>query len=69
MKTVLLLIQLACIVITSIISATLYLRGEYNLSSLLIFTSLISLTIWVKSNGLLDDKKVTGDINTQKVSQ
>ena len=57
MKTLLLLLQLACIIVTCVISASLYLKGEYNMSSLLILTSLISLTIWVKSNGLLEDKQ------------
>ena len=60
------LLQLTCIVITSVISAVLYLKGEVNLSSLLIFTSLVSLTLWVKSNGLLQDKKITNDASPQE---
>jgi hypothetical protein len=67
MKTLLLLVELACIVSTSIVSASLYLKGEHNLSSLLILTSLISLSLWVKSNGLLDDKKIVGDSTTAEV--
>lgn len=66
MKTLFLLVELACIVITSVVSATLYLKGEYNMSSLLILTSLVSLSMWVKSNGFLEDKKITSDTNTQK---
>jgi len=66
MKTLLLLVELACIVVTSVISATLYLKGEYGLSSWLILTSLISLTLWVKTNGLLEDKKIAGDADTSK---
>jgi hypothetical protein len=66
MKTLLLLVELACIVVTCVISATLYLKHEYNMSSLLILTSLISLSLWVKSNGFLDDKKINNDTNTQK---
>ena len=68
MKTLFLLIELACIVITSVVSATLYLKGEYNISSLLILTSLVSLSLWVKSNGFLEDKKITEDTTAPKVS-
>ena len=67
MKTLLLLVELACIVVTAVVSASLYLKGEHNLSSLLILTSLISLSIWVKSNGLLDDKKIVGDTKAPEV--
>jgi hypothetical protein len=66
MKIFYLLLELACIVITAVISALMYLKGEYNLSSLLILTSLISLTLWVKSHGLLEDKKITNDASPQK---
>lgn len=66
MKIVYLLLELACIAVTCVISAILYLKGEYNLSSLLILTSLISLTLWVKSNGLLEDKKITNDASPQE---
>jgi hypothetical protein len=58
MKTLFLLLELACIVVTCVVSATLYLKGDYNTSSLLILTSLISLSLWVKSNGFLEDKKI-----------
>lgn len=66
MKIVYLLLELACIAVTSVVSALMYLKGEYNLSGLLILTSLISLTLWVKSNGLLDDKKITNDASPQE---
>lgn len=66
MKLFYLLLELTCIVITSVISAVLYLKGEVNLSSLLIFTSLVSLTLWVKSNGLLQDKKINNDASPQE---
>ena len=66
MKLFYLLLELTCIVITSVISAVLYLKGEVNFSSLLIFTSLVSLTLWVKSNGLLQDKKITNDASPQE---
>jgi hypothetical protein len=66
MKIFYLLLELACIVITCVVSALMYLKGEYNLSSLLILTSLISLTLWVKSNGLLEDKKIANDASPQK---
>lgn len=66
MKLFYLLLELACIVITCVISAIMYLKGQYNLSSLLVLTSLISLTLWVKHNGLLEDKKVTNDASPQK---
>jgi hypothetical protein len=68
MKTLFLLLELACIVITSVVSATLYLKGEYNISSLLILTSLVSLSLWVKSNGFLEDKKIAEDASAQKTS-
>jgi len=66
MKLFYLLLELACIVITSVVSALMYLKGEYNLSGLLILTSLVSLTLWVKSNGLLDDKKISNDASPQE---
>jgi hypothetical protein len=68
MKTLFLLLELACIVITSVVSATLYLKGEYNISGLLILTSLVSLSLWVKSNGLLEDKKIAEDTTAPKAS-
>ena len=66
MKLFYLLLGLACIAVTSVVSAIMYLKGEYNLSSLLVLTSLISLTLWVKSNGLLEDKKISNDASPQK---
>jgi hypothetical protein len=66
MKLFYLLLELACIVVTCVVSAIMYLIGEYNLSSLLILTSLVSLSLWVKSNGLLEDKKVSNDASPQK---
>jgi hypothetical protein len=66
MKIVYLLLELACIVITCVVSALMYLKGEHNLSSLLILSSLISVTLWVKQNGLLEDKKITNDAGPQK---
>jgi hypothetical protein len=67
MKIFYLLLELACIVITSVVSAIMYLKDEYNLSGLLILTSLVSLTLWVKSNGLLEDKKITSETRSTKV--
>ena len=66
MKIFYLLLELACIVITCVVSAIMYLKGEHNLSSLLILSSLISITLWVKQNGLLEDKKINNDAGTQK---
>jgi len=66
MKIFYLLLELACIAVSCVVSAIMYLKGEYNLSSLLILTSLISLTLWVKSNGLLEDKKITNDASPQE---
>jgi hypothetical protein len=66
MKTFYLLLELACIAVTCVVSAVMYLKGEYNLSSLLVLTSLVSLTLWVKSNGLLEDKKITNDASHQE---
>ncbi|MBO9199312.1 MULTISPECIES: hypothetical protein [Niastella] len=66
MKLLYMLLELACIVITSVISAILYLKNEYNLSGLLIFTSLVSLTLWIKAHGLLDDKKTTNEASAQE---
>lgn len=66
MKIFFLLLELACIAVSCVVSAIMYLKGEYNLSSLLILTSLISLTMWVKSNGLLEDKKITNDASPQE---
>jgi hypothetical protein len=66
MKLLYLLLELACIVVTCVVSAIMYLKGEYNLSSLLILTSLVSLSLWVKSNGLLEEKKMSNDASPQK---
>jgi hypothetical protein len=66
MKIFYLLLELACVVITSVVSAIMYLKGEYNLSGLLIVTSLVSFTLWVKSNGLLEDKKITNEASATK---
>jgi hypothetical protein len=66
MKILYLLLELACIVVTAVVSAIMYLKGEYNLSSLLILTSLVSLSLWVKSNGLLEDKKIANDASPQE---
>jgi hypothetical protein len=38
-------------------SAVLYLRQNYNISALLTITWIISLTVWIKANGFLEDKK------------
>ena len=66
MKIFYLLLELACIAVTCVVSAIMYLKGEYNLSSLLILTSLVSLSLWVKSNGLLEDKKNANDASPQE---
>jgi hypothetical protein len=57
MKTISTLVYLLVIVSICASSAVLYLRQEYNISALLTISWIISLTIWIKANGLLEDKK------------
>ena len=57
MKTISTLVYLLVIVSICATSAVLYLHQEYNISALLTITWIISLTVWIKANGLLEDKK------------
>ena len=57
MKSLFLLLELVCILVTCTVSGSLYLKGEYNMSGLLTLTWVISLGVWIKSNGLLEDKR------------
>ena len=66
MKTLFLLLELVCILVTCTVSGSLYLKGEYNMSALLTLTWVISLGVWIKSNGLLDYKKTAKATNAQE---
>jgi len=57
MKTISTLVYLLVIVSICAASAVLYLHQHYNISALLTITWIISLTVWIKANGLLEDKK------------
>ncbi|MEO6960608.1 MAG: hypothetical protein ABIY90_01500 [Puia sp.] len=57
MKTISTLVYLLVIVSICATSAVLYLNQEYNFSALLTITWIISLTVWIKANGLLEEKK------------
>jgi hypothetical membrane protein len=57
MKTISTLVYLLVIVSICAASAVLYLRQNYNISALLTITWIISLTVWIKANGFLEDKK------------
>ncbi|MDP4130986.1 MAG: hypothetical protein Q8918_14680 [Bacteroidota bacterium] len=57
MKTISTLVYLLVIISICAASAVLYLRQHYNISALLTITWIISLTMWIKANGLLEDKK------------
>jgi hypothetical protein len=57
MKTISTLVYLLVIVSICAASAVLYLRQSYNISALLTITWIISLTVWIKANGFLEDKK------------
>jgi hypothetical protein len=57
MKTISTLVYLLVIVSICATSAVLYLRQDYNISALLTITWIISLTVWIKANGFLEDKK------------
>ncbi|HEY4156380.1 MAG TPA: hypothetical protein VGM24_13155 [Puia sp.] len=57
MKTISTLIYLLVIVSICAASAVLYLKQEYNISALLTVAWIISLTVWIKANGILEDKK------------
>lgn len=57
MKTISTLVSLLLIVSVCAASAVLYLHQEYNISALLTIVWIVSLTVWIKANGFLEDKK------------
>jgi hypothetical protein len=57
MKTISTLIYLLAIIAICAASAILYLRQEYNLSALLTLGWIISLTVWIKAHGMLEEKE------------
>lgn len=57
MKTISTLVYLLVIVSVCATSAVLYLHQEYNISALLTIAWIVSLTVWIKANGILEDKK------------
>jgi hypothetical membrane protein len=57
MKTISTLAYLLVIASICAASAVLYLHQEYNISALLTITWIVSLTVWIKANGFLEDKK------------
>lgn len=59
MKTISTLVYLLVIVSIYAASAVLYLQEEYNISALLTITWIVSLTVWIKANGIVEDKKET----------
>jgi hypothetical protein len=59
MKTIFTLVSLIIIISISATSAALYLNQHYNISALLTITWIVSLAAWIKTNGLLDDKKTS----------
>ena len=59
MKTIFTIVSLIAILSVSATSALLYLSQHYNVSALLTITWIVSLAAWIKSNGLLDDKKAS----------
>jgi len=57
MKTISTLVSLLVIISVCAASAVLYLRQEYNISAALTIVWIVSLTVWIKANGFLEDKK------------
>jgi uncharacterized membrane protein YkvI len=57
MKTISTLVYLLVIVSICAASAVLYLHQSYNISALLTVVWIISLTLWIKANGILEDKQ------------
>ncbi|HVY76207.1 MAG TPA: hypothetical protein VG890_15365 [Puia sp.] len=57
MKAISTLVYLLVIIAVCAASAVLYLKQEYNISALLTVTWIISLTVWIKANGFLEEKK------------
>ncbi|MDP4130395.1 MAG: hypothetical protein Q8939_09550 [Bacteroidota bacterium] len=57
MKTILTIVSLVVILSVSATSAVLYLGQHSNISALLTITWIVSLAAWIKSHGLLNDKK------------
>jgi hypothetical protein len=53
MKTLISLVTLVTIVATYIFSVSLYLQDQFFFSYSLVFTAVLSLTFWIKSNDLL----------------
>ena len=68
MKIFYLLLELACAIITCTISGVLYVKGEYNISGLLTLCGIVSLTMCIKSSGLLEDKKMPDTSNTSEAN-
>jgi len=58
MKTISTLVYLLVIVSICATSAVLYLHQSYNISALLTLVWIISLTVWIKANGIMGDKEV-----------
>ncbi len=57
MKTIFTFLVLALIIITCVISGALYLDAHYNSSAILTIVWIVSITMWIKSNGLLEKKE------------
>lgn len=61
MKTISTYLILAMIILTCIVSATLYLDAHYNSSALLTIVWVVSITMWIKSNGFMEKKQAVAN--------
>jgi hypothetical protein len=58
MKTISTYLVLVMIIVTCIVSGALYLDAHYNTSAILTIIWIVSITLWIKSNGFLENKEV-----------
>ena len=59
MKAIFTLVTLFLIATTAVTSAVLYLNESYNFSAILCIVWIVSLTLWIRSTGWLNDDKHT----------
>jgi hypothetical protein len=59
MKAISTFVSLFLIITTAVASAVLYLNENFNLSAICTIVWIVSLTLWIKSAGVLDNKQVT----------
>jgi hypothetical protein len=57
MKTISTYLVLAMIIVTCIVSGALYLDAHYNSSAVLTIIWIVSITLWIKTNGFMENRE------------